>query len=367
MNHLGGDIMKGIITAGGRGTRMRPVTFSTNKHFIPIANKPLIYYGLEELISAGIKEIGINYNPGQLDELKKHLGTGKKWGVKFAYILQEEPLGLANIIEEARDFIGESKFVMHLGDNIFFGGISNLINKFRKTKANALLTVIHHPENSRMGVPYLDREGNLEKFVEKPQNPPHDLAVSGLYFFDRHALECFEGKDKIEPSARGEYEIGAIYNWLVDHQFEVDIEKFEGVWKDPGKFNDWLDTNQFILDQKKEMKIESKLPDSVSIEGRVSVGKECKISNTKLRGPLVIGDQVQIIGSFIGPYTSISSNSFIKNAKVENSVFMRGVKVDSPGKPLDSCLLGRETSVVGNHRPTETLELFLGNQCQVKI
>ncbi len=359
--------MKGLITAGGRGTRMRPVTFSTNKHFIPIANKPLLYYGLEEMISAGIKEIGINYNPGQLEELKSVLGSGKKWGVNFAYILQEEPKGLANIVEVSRDFIGQDKFVMHLGDNIFWGGIEGLINKFKKSKSNALVTVIHHPENSRMGVPYLDDKGNLEKIVEKPDKPPHDLAVPGLYFFDANACKCFDGKDRIKPSARGEYEIGSIYNWLVKHEYQVEIGEFNGTWKDPGKFNDWLDTNQFILDQKKDMVVDSEIDEDSSIEGRVGVGENCQISNSKLCGPLVIGDKVTIKDSFIGPYSAIAEGSVIINAKIENSVLMPGVNVDSPGKPLDSCLLGQETSVVGNHQPTETLELFLGNQCKVKL
>ncbi len=359
--------MKGLITAGGRGTRMRPVTFSTNKHFIPIANKPLLHYALEEMVKAGIKEIGINYNPGQLNELKEQLGTGKDWGVNFTYILQEKPLGLANIIEVSRDFLGKSKFVMHLGDNIFWGGISDLIKDFSKSDSNAMVTVIHHSENSRMGVPYLDDKGNLEKIIEKPKNPPHDLAVPGLYFFDHHALECFQGDNKIEPSPRGEYEIGSIYNWLVNQGYQVEVGEFNGVWKDPGKFNDWLDTNRFILDHKKDSIISSNVPDDVSIEGRVTIGKGCKISNTKLRGPLVIGDKVTIRDSFIGPYSSISDNCHIENAKIENSVLMEGVEINSPKRPLDSCLLGRESTVVGNHQPTETLELFLGNQCQVKI
>ncbi len=359
--------MKGLITAGGRGTRMRPVTFSTNKHFIPIANKPLLYYGLEEMINAGIKEIGINYNPGQVEELKAVLGSGDKWGVKFTYILQEEPKGLANIIEVSRNFIGKSKFVMHLGDNIFWGGIKNLIDKFRQSDANGMVTVIKHPENFRMGVPYLNKDGSLKEIIEKPEKPPHNLAVPGLYFFNRHALECFDGKNKIKPSSRGEYEIGAVYNWLVDNGFQVEIAEFKGIWKDPGKFNDWLDTNRFILDETKGSKIESNLSEDVIVEGRVFIGKNCQISNSKFRGPLIIGNKVEISDSFIGPYSSISDSCKIENAKVENSVLMKNVQINSPGKPLDSCLLGRETVILGNHQPAESIELFLGNQCRVKM
>jgi glucose-1-phosphate thymidylyltransferase len=189
--------MKGIITAGGRGTRMRPVTFSTNKHFIPIANNPLLHYAIEEMVNAGINEIGINYNPGQLKELKEHLGSGKDWGVEFTYILQEEPKGLAHIVKVSRDFIGKDKFVMHLGDNIFYGGISNLIKQFEKSKSNALLTTIHHPQNFRMGVPYFNKKNELEKVVEKPKDPPDDLAVPGLYFLMRMLLKLLKEKTKL--------------------------------------------------------------------------------------------------------------------------------------------------------------------------
>jgi glucose-1-phosphate thymidylyltransferase len=359
--------MKGLITAGGRGTRMRPVTFSTNKHFIPIANKPLLFYGLEEMINAGIKEIGINYNPGQVEELKAVLGSGDKWGVNFTYILQEKPLGLANIIEVSRDFIGKNKFVMHLGDNIFWGGIKDLIDKFRQSDANGMVTVIKHPENFRMGVPYLNKDGSLKEIIEKPEKPPHNLAVPGLYFFDKHALECFDGKNKIIPSSRGEYEIGSVYNWLVDNGFQVEIAEFKGTWKDPGKFNDWLDTNRFILDESKGSKIESNLSKDVIVEGRVFIGENCRISSSRLRGPLVIGNNVEISDSFIGPYSSIFDHCKIEKAKVENSVLMKNVQINSPGKPLDSCLLGRETIISGNHQPAESIELFLGNHCRVKM
>lgn len=359
--------MKGLITAGGRGTRMRPVTFSTNKHFIPIANRPLLHYAIKEMVNAGIKEIGINYNPGQLKELRENLGTGKDFGVDFTYILQEEPKGLAHIVKVSQDFIGKDKFVMHLGDNIFYGGIGHLIKEFENSKANALLTVIHHPENSRMGVPYFNKDDELEKIVEKPDNPPHDLAVPGLYFFDVNALKAFKGKNKIKPSARGELEIASIYNWLLDNDYQVDIGEFNGVWKDPGKFNDWIDTNQFILDQKVKKEINSDLSDNVQIEGRVSIGENCKIKNSKLRGPLVIGDKVKITNSYIGPYSSIQDGCVIESSEIQNSVLMEEVEIKSPSKPLDSCVIGKQTVVQSNNRPYKTLELFLGNQCKLKM
>jgi glucose-1-phosphate thymidylyltransferase len=359
--------MKAIITAGGKGTRMRPLTFASNKHLIPLANQPLIFYVLETVVAAGIKEVGINYNPGQLEELKRTLGTGRRWGVKITYILQEKPLGLANIIQVAQPFVGKSKFLMHLGDNIFYGGIKTLLNHFLKEELNALAPVIHHPENIRMGVPYFDKKGRLKKYVEKPKKPPHDLAVPGLYFFDDHVFGCFRGKDKIELSTRGELEIGSCYEWLVRHGYRVGVKEFEGVWRDPGKFDDWLETNQFLLDHEVKNDWLSKLGKNVKIEGRVKIGKKCKIRNSFLRGPTIIGDRVVIEDSFIGPYSSIGNDCQILGAKLENVILMKKVQIINPGKSLDSCLIGRETVINGSQRASDGIELFVGNQCVIKL
>jgi len=346
---------------------MRPLTFSTNKHFIPLANKPLLFYAIEAIVSSGIKEIGINYNPGQLDEIKNYLGEGEKWKAKFTYIFQEKPLGLANIVKVSQSFVGKDKFVMHLGDNIFYGGIEPLVNYFNKSKINGLLTVIHHPENSRMGVPFFDKKGNLIKYVEKPSNPPHDWAIPGLYFADCHIFDCFEGKDAIKPSARGEYEIPAAFQWLIDHNYKVETKEFSGVWKDPGKFNDWLSTNQFLLDNQIENGIKSKFDETVEIEGRVKIGKNCQIENSLLRGPIIIGDEVKIKNSFIGPYSSIGDYSEIENSRIENSVLMRKVQIINVSKQIDSSVIGEETVIKGNEKFSNFTNFFIGNQCVLKL
>lgn len=359
--------MKAIITAGGRGTRMRPLTFSCNKQLIPLANKPLIFYAIEAIAAAGIKEIGVNYNPGQLEELKSALGNGRKWGVRLTYFLQEKPLGLANIVQEAQNFIGKEKFLMHLGDNIFWGGIRKLAGYFLEEKLNALAPVVHHPENWRLGVPYFDKKGRLKRYVEKPANPPHDLAIPGLYFFDSNVFKCFQGSRAIKPSARGEYEIGAVYEWLIKHGYKVGTKEFTGIWKDPGKFDDWLETNQFLLDMELKNGSKSKLKENVRIEGRVSIGRNCQIKDSLLRGPTIIGNNVQIKDSFIGPYSSVGDNCEITKAKIENSILVRKVTINSPGKTLDSCLVGEETIIEGNSQLSGALELFLGNQSVLKL
>ena len=362
--------MKAIITAGGRGTRMRPLTFSSNKHLIPLANKPLLFYGIEAIANTGIKEIGINYNPGQLEGLRSVLGTGKRWGVKFTYLLQEKPLGLAHIIKIAQPFVSKEKFFMYLGDNIFYGGIKSLVDYFQKSNCNGLVTVVHHPENRRLGVPYFDRKGKLVKYIEKPKRPPHDFAIPGLYFFDHHVFECFKGKDAISPSKRGELEISSVYQWLIDHDYhdyKVETKEFGGVWKDPGKFDDWLETNQFLLDREIKNGSESKIGKDVKIEGRVKIDKKCKIKNSVIRGPTIIGNEVVIRDSFIGPYSSIDNNCFITKAKINNTILMKGVKVNSLRRPLDSCLIGQETVIEGNSELANGLELFVGNQCVLKL
>jgi len=359
--------MKGLITAGGRGTRMRPLTFTTNKHLIPLANKPLLYYAIEEMVEAGIRQIGINYNPGQLDELKSNLAKNNKWGIKFSFILQDRPGGLAHIIQVSQKFLGKGKFVMHLGDNIFYGGIGDLVADFKKSKASGLLTVIEHRENSRMGVPYFSKKGKLLKVVEKPKRPPNNFAIPGLYFFDDYIFGAFRGKDKIKPSDRGELEITALYNWLLKKKKKVEIGKFKGVWLDPGKVNDWFDSNRFLLDSLVVNGNYPHLPKSVQIEGRVKIGKGCKLKNVLLRGPLIIGDKVTIEDSFIGPYSSVANQVEIIKANIQNSVIMQGVKINSPKKPLDSCLIGERTIVEGNNNLRESLELFLGNDCSINI
>ncbi len=239
--------MKAVIPTGGRGTRMRPITFSANKHFIPVANKPLIFYPIKTVADAGIKDILITYNPNTLDYVKDYLGDGSRWGLKFTYVLQKEPNGLANVFQVCEEALNGEPFLMHNGDNIFTEGIKDIVEYFLKKKPNGLVTMVHHKDNRRLGVPYFDKNNRLVKYVEKPENPPHDFAIPGLYFFDHTVFKCFKGKDKIVPSARGELEISSPYQWLIDHNYKVDVVEYKGKWLDPGKFDDWLESNQYIL------------------------------------------------------------------------------------------------------------------------
>ncbi len=358
--------MKAIIPTGGRGTRMRPLTFSSNKHFIPVANKPLIFYPVETVAAAGIKEILITYNPESLDEAKSYLGDGSRWGVKLTYVLQESPKGLANIFQVCEEALKGESFVMHLGDNIFTSGIKQLVDHFESEKPDALVPMVHHKENTRLGVPYFDDAGRLVKYVEKPKDPPHDFAIPGLYFFSSKVFDCFKGADAIKPSERGELEISAPFQWMIDHNLRVDVLEYNGVWLDPGKFDDWISANQYLLDHNLEEKTESEAIDT-QIENRVSIGKDCNIKASHIRGPVVIGDNVTITGSYIGPYSAIADGCVITDSHVENSVLMKNVKVKSVNRSIDTSLIGTDTEITGSDGPTNSATLFVGEKCQIHI
>ncbi len=356
--------MKAIIPTGGRGTRMRPLTFSQNKHFIPIANKPLIFYPVETVADAGIKEIAITYNQGGLEEAKTILGDGTRWGLNFNYVLQEEPKGLANIVQVCEEYLQGEEFVLHLGDNIFVDGIKETVDYFLKEKPNGLVTMVHHKDNTRLGVPYFDEKGRLLKYVEKPTNPPHDFAIPGLYFADSNFFKSFTGPDPIQPSARGEYEIPSSFQWLIDHDFRVDVVEYKGVWLDPGKFDDWIEANKYLLDKQVKGKAESQAQNS-AVDDNVNIGKDCEIENSQIAGPSSIGQNVKIRNAQIGPHTSIGDNCTIEDSSLENSVLMSGVKIKRVGKKISSSLIGTDSEIEGNGK--SVTEFFIGEKCQIKI
>lgn len=360
--------MKAIIPTGGRGTRMRPLTFSTNKHFIPVANKPLIFYPIETVAKTGIKEIALTYNTGGLEEAKAMLGDGSRWGVKFTYVLQAEPLGLANIFQVCEEYLAGSPFLMHNGDNIFIDGIDDLVDFFLKKKPNALVSVIQHKDNRRLGVPFFDEKGKFIRYIEKPENPPNNYGIPGLYFFDSNVFKCFKGKDRITPSERGELEISAPYNWLIDHGFRVEALEYKGVWMDPGKFDDWLEANKYLLEHHLEEVRESQ-PDRISqIHGKVSIGKDCVIVASEIKGPVIIGDGVTIKDSKIGPFTSIGSGCEIVGSNIENSVLMNGVKIyDIKKHPITLSLIGTDSEILGSDGRGSTTSLFVGEKCKIQI
>lgn len=358
--------MKGIIPIGGRGTRMRPVTYSVNKHFIPVANRLLVEYPIKTMVEAGIEDIGITYNPRQLQLAKKVLGDGSEWGAEFTYILQPEPLGLAHIVQVAEDFVNGESFVFHLGDNIFTEGITKLVDKFKKEDWDGLVAMVEHEENTRMGVPYFDDKGRLERYVEKPKDPPHKFAIPGVYLASSKIFGAFSGRGKIKPSARGEYEIADLFQWMIDQGYKVGVEEYDGLWLDPGKFGDWLESNQILLDRYAVRQIEGEVDSKSRIKGRVEVGKESRIINSRIRGPVRIGEDVVVKDSFIGPYTSIYHHSRIEECRIANSVVMEGAELEKVSQPVDTSIIGRNARVVSNGE-SGMVGLFLGSGGEVKL
>lgn len=356
--------MKAIIAAGGSGTRLRPLTFSSNKHLLPIANKPLLLFPFEAILETGIKEIGVIVNQTR-PAVENLLGDGKKWGVKVVYIDQPEALGLAHVVKISEQFLEGEPFIYHLGDNIFTKGIMRPFHKFSESGADALLTMIEHPENNRLGVPFFDESGKLEKVVEKPANPPNKFGVPGLYFFNHHVFEAFAGNDAVQPSARGELEITDLYTYLLTHGYQVEAEQVDGMWLDPGKFDDMLSANQALLDLLTDSKVEGKIDDYSTILGRVKVEPSSLVLSSTIEGPVIIGENCVIENCKIGPHVSIADGCTLKGVIISESVVMEQTQIEHLAKPVKDSLIGRNSRVHGE--TDEPTSLFIGDYCNVRL
>lgn len=358
--------MKAIIAAGGKGTRLRPLTFTSNKHLLPIANKPLLFYPLEDIVGCGIKQVGIVVNETR-PAIEAVLGNGSKWGIKISYINQPKPKGLANVVEVSEKFLRNSPFVFHLGDNIFTEGIKEPFEKFVKTKADALLTVVEHEENYRLGVPFFDKNNQLIQVVEKPENPPNQYGVPGLYMFNHQVFKAFRGKDKIKPSARGEYEITDLYNYLLKKGHQVEVAKVKGQWRDPGKFDDSLEANQLILDLRLKTDIKGQVDKDTKITGKVAVGKGSVVINSQINGPVAIGENVEIKDSFIGSHTAIGDDCVIIRSQLENSILMKDIHLTDVKKKISSSMIGKHTHIMGVKAKQAHYSFTVADHCKIEV
>lgn len=359
--------MKAIIAAGGKGTRLYPLTFTSNKHMIPIANKPLILYPLEDIVSVGIKEIGIIVNESR-PHIEKLLGDGSKWGCEITYIKQPKALGLAHVVKISEDFIGDDHFVYHLGDNIFTQGIKRPFEKFKKEKADAMLTIIEHHENYRLGVPFFDDDNKLIQVVEKPENPPNRFGIPGLYMFGPKVFEAFKGKDKIKPSERGELEIVDLYNYMLKKEMKVEVAEIEGEWRDPGKFDDSLETNRLMMDLNKRTEIVGEVDEDSKLADGVVVGEGSKVINSHIVGPVIIGKNVEVRNSYVGPYTSIADDCEVVQSKIEYSILLQDVHlVDVKGK-IEASMIGKHTEIRQNRDARTPIYSFqVADHCRIDL
>ncbi|GAF80815.1 unnamed protein product, partial [marine sediment metagenome] len=308
--------MKSIILCAGKGTRLRPLTHTSAKHLIPIANKPVLFYAIEAIRDCKIKDIGVIIGETG-EDIKSELKNGSKWGVNISYIEQKEALGLAHAVSVAKDFLGEEKFLMYLGDNLLKNGVENYADKFIQGNYNAfvLLTEVDNPR--QFGVAEVEG-GRVVRVVEKPKEPVSNLALIGVYFFDQNVHQAIKS---IKPSARGELEITDAIQWMIDKGYKVGAEVIGGWWKDTGKPDDILEANRLILEDIERDVSGAKVVDAASqISGRVKIGKGSEIINSKIVGPVIIGERVRVVDSYLGPFTSISERVEIRKSEIECSV-----------------------------------------------
>lgn len=356
--------MKALVLSGGRGTRLRPITFTRAKQLVPVANKPILFFAIEAIRDAGITDIGVVVGDTAPDVMAA-LGDGSRWGVSITYIPQEAPLGLAHAVKIAEDFLAGDRFVMYLGDMMISSGIKRFVEEFRAGDWDAQILLGRFPrENSiEFGVVVLDDGGNVVQLVEKPEEPPSDLALVGVYLFDAKIIEAVNA---IEPSERGELEITDAIQWLVDHGSTVRPHVVEGWWKDTGKLDDILDANRMVLDTLAPEVLST--PDAASaLHGRVSVGRGTVIVNSLVRGPAVIGDGCEIRDAYIGPYTAVGDRCRVVGSEVEHSILLAESRVESIGARLANSLLGVNSSIHRAPSSQAAVQAMIGDNSEVNL
>jgi len=328
--------MKGLILAGGTGSRLRPITHTGPKQLVPVANKPVIQYGIEDLRDAGIDEIGVVLGEKGRDDIQAFLGDGSEFGVDITYIVQGEPLGLAHAVGCAREFVGEEDSVMYLGDNILKQGIEQFVESFRNGDYAAGIALQHVDNPEQFGIATLDDDGTVTNLVEKPDSPNSDLALIGIYVF---SPAIFEAIEELDPSWRGELEITDAIQRLLDAGESIDSHIVEGWWKDTGKPEDILDANRLALEELPENRAGTIEPDA-DVRGRLNLGSGARIeSGAVVRGPVSIGPGTTIADrTYVGPYTSIGPHCVVRNAHIESSVLIGDCEVTADGRFVDSLI-----------------------------
>ncbi len=353
--------LKGLILSGGKGTRLRPITHTSAKQLVPVANKPVLFYGIEAMVAAGIEQIGIIIAPETGDEIRAAAGDGSRFGAQITYIEQSEPAGLAHAVLTAEAYLGDSPFVMYLGDNLLREGIAGLVDSFREHDPDALILLTPVPDPQHYGVAELE-DGRVKQLLEKPPEPKTDLALVGVYMFHK---SIFDAARAIEPSPRGELEITDAIQYLVDQGLNVEPHLVEGWWKDTGRLEDMLQANHLVLED-----IETRLEGTISncnVEGRVIVEAGAQVSDATLRGPLVIGAGAEVRNAFIGPYTSIGAGVKIANAELEYSIVLEEAEISDLPARLEGSLVGRNSRIVRNGRMPKTLKMLIGDRCEIEL
>ena len=354
--------MKALILAGGKGTRLRPITFTRAKQLVPVANKPILFYAIEAIRDAGITDIGVIVGD-TADEVMAALGDGSRWDVSISYIPQEAPLGLAHAVKIAEEYMAGEPFVMYLGDNLIANGVVRFVDEFRAGGCDAQILLAHVPNANQFGVAELGEDGRIVRLIEKPENPPSDLALVGVYLFDR---SIFEAVNAIEPSPRGELEITDAIQWLIDNNRTVRPHIIDGWWKDTGRLDDMLEANRIMLDALVPEQL-SEPGEGAVLHGRVGIGEGTTIVNSVVRGPAIIGDGCEIRDAYVGPYSSVGNGCKVLGSEIEHSILLADSRGEHIGSRLADSLLGVNAVVRRVPGLVSAARVMIGDNSEVDL
>ncbi len=358
--------MRALVTAGGRGTRLRPLTHTSNKHLIPIANKPMIHYAMEAVAAAGIREVGVVINPDTGDEIRKALGDGSALGLQVTYVVQEAPLGLAHVIRVAEPFLRGEPFVFFLGDNVVVGGIRQFLERFQANGDHCHLVLARVREPQRFGVAEV-RGNRIVRVIEKPKEPPSEFAVTGIYIYDR---SIFDAVKAIQPSARGELEISDAHQYLLDHGRQVGFSEITGWWKDTGKPEDLLEANRIALDLLLDgigPAIRGHVDEQSDVQGKVTIEAGARVLASQIRGPAIIGKGAVIERSYVGPFTALGDRCVIRNSELEYSILFEDTQILDADVRIERSLLGREVVIRRTASRPRTQKFILADQSIIEL
>lgn len=356
--------MKALILSGGKGTRLRPLTYTGAKQLVPVANKPILWYGIERIVAAGITDIGIIISPETGDEVRQKTGDGSRFGAQITYIRQDEPAGLAHAVKVAQPFLGDSPFIMYLGDNVIQADLGEILGEFKDKHLDSIILLREVPNPTAFGVAKVDASGKVEYLVEKPKDPPSNLALVGIYFF---APTVHRAIAEIHPSARGELEITDAIQRLIDQGCQVEARTLEGWWLDTGKKDDLLEANRVILDTGLRPWNLGTVDDRSQIIGRVEIGQGSTVLNSVIRGPAVIGENCHIENTYVGPYSSIGDRVQLVDVDLDHSVVLEAAHiVGVTDRIIDSVIGQRVRLSIGPRRP-KALRFMIGDDSQIEL
>ena len=355
--------IKALILAGGKGTRLKPLTTTIPKQLLPVANKPILSYVLDQVVEAGITDVGMIIAPETGHLIREFSGDGSKWGARITYIMQDEPRGLAHAVSTAGAYLGQSSFLMFLGDNLIHGGVKKFVEQFSDDKCDSLILLKSVPDARLFGVAEVDKNGALLHLVEKPKKPKSDLAIVGVYLFNKHVHTAIRD---IKPSWRGELEITDAIQNLIDRGRKVGSYILTGWWLDTGKKDDMLEANRVVLDDLLKREVHGKVDTQSNIAGRVEIRRGAEIINSQIRGPVSIAEGCRISNSFIGPFTSIGEGTVIEDSAIEHSVILGGCHIKNVERLTDS-IIGRSCKVIAAEGNFRHKKLFLGDDAIVEL